>query len=184
MYPVIEIFGRQIGSYAVCSFLGLLVCGFVAWLLGKKYKIEIEPIIFVILVAGVSLVVGGSILYGITNIKDIITIFGKISEVGVWKALKAIASLFGGSVFYGGFIASIIIVRLYLKKFHADIKENFFDLYIVCVPLFHAFGRLGCFFGGCCYGKEGSWGFVITGNTLIPEINDVMRIPVPLIEAF
>jgi phosphatidylglycerol:prolipoprotein diacylglycerol transferase len=28
------------------------------------------------------------------------------------------------------------------------------DTLIVAVPLAHAFGRLGCFFAGCCYGRH------------------------------
>lgn len=183
MYPVIEIFGKEIGVYGLCAVIGLLVCGFVVFKLGKKENIVVEDVILVVVVAGVGLFLGGSILYGITNIKYIITAISNMSEYGLWGTLKIVFSFFSGSVFYGGFITSLILVRIYLKKRHFEIKERFFDIYIVCVPLFHFFGRIGCFFGGCCYGKEGSWGFIVNDNHLVPEINGVMRIPVPLIEA-
>jgi phosphatidylglycerol:prolipoprotein diacylglycerol transferase len=28
------------------------------------------------------------------------------------------------------------------------------DLFVTVIPLAHAFGRVGCFFFGCCYGRE------------------------------
>ena len=42
---------------------------------------------------------------------------------------------------------------------------------------FHMFGRIGCFFAGCCYGKEANWGFALENE---PEI---LRIPIQLIES-
>lgn len=32
----------------------------------------------------------------------------------------------------------------------------------ICIA--HAFGRLGCFFGGCCYGAEADWGLYCAGS--------------------
>lgn len=32
----------------------------------------------------------------------------------------------------------------------------------ICIA--HAFGRLGCFFGGCCYGQEADWGLYCAGS--------------------
>ena len=50
-------------------------------------------------------------------------------------------------------------------------------------PVFHIFGRLGCFFGGCCYGVECKFGFAAHGNT-ITDIGEVTRFPVQLLESF
>lgn len=58
----------------------------------------------------------------------------------------------GGMVFYGGLIASVFTVYWYSKKH--DI--NFLRLADVMAPtvsLGQAFGRLGCFAAGCCWGK-------------------------------
>ena len=43
--------------------------------------------------------------------------------------------------------------------------------------IFHAFGRIGCFFVGCCYGKKASWGFALWDEP------GVLRIPIQLIES-
>ena len=56
-----------------------------------------------------------------------------------------------GLVFYGGLIGGIVGafagVTIVKGKF-----SDYCDVLVPCVPLGHAFGRLGCFFGGCCYG--------------------------------
>ena len=44
------------------------------------------------------------------------------------------------------------------------------------MPLFHAFGRIGCFLAGCCYGKKLSTPIVI--GTI-----EFARIPVQIIES-
>ena len=49
-------------------------------------------------------------------------------------------------------------------------------------PLFHTFGRIGCFLGGCCYGIPCDFGFVYTQNP-IAMANGVRRFPVQLLEA-
>ena len=50
------------------------------------------------------------------------------------------------------------------------------------LALFHCFGRIGCFLGGCCYGVESEHGVVFT-NALIESVNGVPRVPVQLYEA-
>ena len=59
----------------------------------------------------------------------------------------------GGLMFYGGLILALIVFFLWcLIK-----KENILkmaDLLAAVVPLGHAFGRIGCFFYGCCYGRD------------------------------
>ena len=57
------------------------------------------------------------------------------------------------------------------------------DVAALASPLFHIFGRLGCFLSGCCFGVESSVGFVYH-HCLIEEANGVSRFPVQLVEAF
>lgn len=59
----------------------------------------------------------------------------------------------GGLVFYGGFIVALITAIIYVRM----IKVPFFriaDIFSPGLALGHAVGRIGCFFAGCCYGKE------------------------------
>jgi phosphatidylglycerol:prolipoprotein diacylglycerol transferase len=53
----------------------------------------------------------------------------------------------------------------YIRKREIDFKD-ITDILVPSVLLFHVFGRLGCFFAGCCYGRETTWAIAING--LIP----------------
>jgi phosphatidylglycerol:prolipoprotein diacylglycerol transferase len=69
---------------------------------------------------------------------------------------------------------------IYCKIRHIRVKD-FADSFAVGIPLFHAFGRLGCFLSGCCYGIESTFGFTAT-NALVDSCNNVNRFPVQLLE--
>jgi phosphatidylglycerol:prolipoprotein diacylglycerol transferase len=59
--------------------------------------------------------------------------------------------LHGGLVFYGAFLGVILYVFL-LKVLRVPLKPAFEAAFPAFV-LAHAIGRIGCFLGGCCYGR-------------------------------
>jgi phosphatidylglycerol:prolipoprotein diacylglycerol transferase len=74
----------------------------------------------------------------------------------------------GGMTYYGGFICGIIAFSIYLLIR----KRNILRLLNIAVPSViaaHAFGRIGCFLGGCCFGKP--------ANTFIGVIFPYNSIP-------
>lgn len=183
MLPYITVFGKEIGMYSLMAVIGLLACGAVAAILGKRVNIKFEDILLLMLAAIAGLFVGGHIVYGITNIDNIIKVVANCGTLGFKKTIDYLGSAFGGMVFYGGLIGAVIGLYVYTHFAKSLNRREVMNIYAVCIPLFHTFGRIGCFLGGCCYGKESHWGFIVHGNTLSPEINDVMRIPIQLIEA-
>jgi prolipoprotein diacylglyceryl transferase len=65
---------------------------------------------------------------------------------------QGVRSLREGFVFYGGLIVATLTAAAYTTVK----KLPFFrvaDIFAPSLALGHAFGRLGCFFNGCCYGK-------------------------------
>ena len=58
----------------------------------------------------------------------------------------------GGFVFYGSFIFIIPVVLGYLKKHKIPVLPML-DILAITTLIVHSIGRLGCYFGGCCYGK-------------------------------
>ncbi len=63
----------------------------------------------------------------------------------------------GGITWLGGVIGAFPAVVVLLHKLVPEAKGNaleFFSLMVPGIVLAHAFGRIGCFFGGCCYGQE------------------------------
>ncbi len=183
MFPYFEFLGRPVGTYGLCAIVGLLLCGAVGCYLARRYKVAYEDVILLMVVIGVSLLIGGHILFGITNTSKVIALFSKASSYSLKQFFGYLVNYFGGMVYYGGFLGACVGLLIYTKRSKLVERSVAFDLFGVCIPLFHVFGRIGCFLSGCCYGVESSFGFVVHGNTLIPEINDVRRLPIALIEA-
>ena len=68
-----------------------------------------------------------------------------------WQA-TGLASLRAGFVFYGGFLGATAGVVAYARLKRLPLWQ-LVDVLAPSAALGHAFGRLGCFFEGCCYGK-------------------------------
>lgn len=63
-----------------------------------------------------------------------------------------------GFVFYGSLIFSFGFLYWFIKK-HKLSAWKFVDMIAFVTLIVHAFGRIGCFFAGCCHGTE-SHGFL------------------------
>ena len=185
MYPFIEIFGRSIGTYGIMAALGMLASGLCCYLLLRKKDVFFEDIAMTGLIFAAGAVIGAHIVYGFTNTDKIIELFKNIKDYNFISFVQTLfGNYFGGMVFYGGLIGGLIALvisnKVSQKYFRGDVM---FDAVAVAIPLFHTFGRIGCFLGGCCYGIASDIGFTVHGNTLYPALNDVNRLPVQLIES-
>lgn len=58
----------------------------------------------------------------------------------------------GGFVFFGGFLACIVVIVLFDRSYRIGILR-LFDIYAPAVALGLGFTRIGCFLSGCCYGQ-------------------------------
>ncbi len=184
MYPFIHIAGRDFGTYGICAVLGLAASVLCVWLLRKRHGISFEDTILLLLVAAGGMLFGGSLLYGITHTGDIVEILKTAGDRPFADTVKGIVACFGGMVFYGGFIGSVLALRLFGPRIaKGEPLGKLLDLYTLTVPLFHAFGRVGCFLGGCCFGIESRFGFITYDNPLSPALNGVRRFPVQLLES-
>ena len=183
MFPSFELFGRQIGLYGVFAVLGVLFAGFVASRLIKKFNITFEDTLLIMLATLFSGFIFGHLVYGLTNFSAVVKMFAHIGDLWFEKFIVLFGVLFGGMVYYGGFIGGIIGILIYTHFDKNLNRNNVLDIYAVVMPAFHIFGRIGCFFGGCCYGIESDFGFTVTNNTINPSINGVNRFPVQLLES-
>lgn len=63
----------------------------------------------------------------------------------------------GGLTFIGGLIGGtlcFLTIYLFFRKKYATRLYRVTSILPCCILIAHAFGRIGCFFAGCCYGKE------------------------------
>lgn len=177
MFPVINIFGLEVQTYSVLAAAGFAVTAVVAVMLGKKRNIPSEKTLLMLIFSAAGLFLGGHFLFALTNIKEI----ALLSQSGE-LSLSSLMPLVGGMVFYGGLIGSTVAMLIYVRVDSSVSKGDAFDVFAVVVPLFHAFGRVGCFLAGCCYGVESDFG-ITTYYNHSPAHFGVSRFPVQLFEA-
>ncbi len=178
MYPYIEIFGKSYATYGLMAMLGCFVAfAFILYICPRYGALrlnELYLIAFVVIFA----VVGAKLLYVVGNISELFT-----RSAQIFASPEAFMDYLGaGFVFYGGLIGGCIGVIAYARFF----KENtvhMAEAFVPGVPLFHCFGRIGCFMAGCCYGipTEGPLGITFTHSIVAP--NGVSLLPIQLIEA-
>ena len=142
MVSSINIFGKDLPLYGLFCTLGMIVAALIGMLLCKKRKLEIFDLVGSAVYAFIGGMLGSKLLFIITSLKTIIE-----NNIPFESLIK------GGFVFYGGLIGGALGLFIYVKQFKMTFPP-FLDIYAVCLPLGHAIGRIGCFFGGCCYGME------------------------------
>lgn len=77
------------------------------------------------------------------------------------RPLEIIRIDHGGLVFYGGFICALGAIYWFCRRNKLSLLKTL-DLCSPATVLAHAFGRVGCYLNGCCYGKPtgSTWGTV------------------------
>ena len=143
MNPILFSFGPfHLYSYGLCIAVGVLLSIFLmnrrAVKEGFPKPDEVLDIAFVILVWGF---LGARLFYVIQNFSYYAAEPFKI--LAVWE---------GGLIFYGGALAALFGFWRTVRKLHLSFWKTL-DFFVPYGALAHAFGRIGCFMNGCCYGK-------------------------------
>lgn len=141
MYPLIHIFDYVIPTFGILFIIGIGSGFLLALLTARKYAIPTMDAMFFGLFGIIGGIIGAKLLYIIVDLPDLIA--------SPETALFRLAT--GGAVFYGGLIGGILGGFLYTRVYHLD-TIKYFDIAVPCLALAQAFGRIGCFFNGCCYG--------------------------------
>lgn len=178
MYPYIEFFGREFTSYGIMAGLGCIVVFAIALVRSKKLGSSWDDQLFFLGFILVGAIVGAKVLYQLQHISELWE-YGSL----IFSSVQNVLSYFGqGMVFYGGLIGGCLGAIAYAKCFKINAVPNAEGI-IPCIPLFHCFGRIGCFLGGCCYGIEYDGPLAITYTHAIGGPNGVSLLPIQLIEA-
>jgi len=182
MFPFITIIGRTIGMYQIAMLVGIFAAGIYVCRLCKKNGYDDNDGIIFLLLITIGVFVGGHILYSIVNYQLLINVIENISNINSFKDfLSAVYLIWGGNVFYGGLLGGILVAIIIFKK--KPQYKYLLDFATPAIPLFHFFGRIGCFLAGCCFGVESSFGFTFH-HSIIEKANEINRFPVQLLEAF
>ncbi len=113
---------------------------------------------------------GAKILYCIVNFKDFIA--SPISFLGS-----------SGFVVYGGIILGVLACYFVIRHKKYSFLD-YFDLVMPSIAIAQGFGRIGCFFFFCCYGRETTawYGVEFPTHSLAPS--GVSLIPTQLLSSF
>jgi len=164
MYPILfRLGGFNIYAYGFFLILGLVVAGILAILKVRKEGLHIpfERVADLFFYTVLSALIGSRILFVLIN-------FDAYRE----NPLQILKIWEGGLVFYGGLILAIGVSIGYMHWYRLPIWK-LFDLVSPLIALGLFFGRIGCFFAGCCYGKETSlpWGVIFTTPNSLARLN-------------
>ena len=180
MYPILHLGPILIPAYGFIIVIGMILSLIIATFYCKIYNLPRQELVLATILASIGMIIGAKILYLVTVLPDVIKNFDYCkNDIG-----GTIAYLFGGYVFYGGLIGIIFGYWFYCKWFDLNFLEMM-NIVAPVIPLAHSFGRIGCFFGGCCYGVEyhGRFAIQFPDNPFVYELTLVPRFPVQLFEA-
>lgn len=143
MHPdLVSIGFLHIKTYGACMALGFLAAWQVITWLCRRTGRRAEPLSNLLVLMMATGVVGARAAYVIEHWS------GEFARNPA--AILRIDQ--GGLMFYGGFILATLAFLVWCRVRRERILP-LIDLFAVVVPLGHAFGRIGCFFYGCCYGR-------------------------------
>ena len=181
MYPFITVLGRTTGIYQIAMLAGIFAAGIYVTHVSKKNGYDENDGIIFLLIISAGVLAGGHILYSIVNYEILIKVIKSIHVIDSFKNfLNAVYLVWGGNIFYGGLLGGIFTAAIIFKK---RPKYKYLpDIVTPAIPLFHFFGRTGCFFAGCCFGIESAFGFTFS-HSIMEEANGINRFPVQLAEA-
>ncbi len=130
----IRLYGLMIG-------IGFLLGISLAARRAKKESINPELILDMGVYLLLAAIIGSRVLYVLTTWREFSG--NPLDMFAIWK---------GGLVFYGGLLAAVPVGIWYVGKHGIPVWKTA-DIMAPSIALGHAFGRLGCFFAGCCYGS-------------------------------
>jgi len=151
MHPVLfHIWKLHIYSYGLMIAIGILVGLFLARRQAMLEGINPDKIVDIAFYILLAALIGSRLLFVLTNFGEYAA--DPIKILKIWE---------GGLVFYGGLIPAVAIGIWYIKRLGLPLWQVT-DLFAPSVAIGHAFGRIGCFLAGCCYGTPSSLPWAVT----------------------
>ena len=156
MYPK-TIIGNYVTLYGVFIAIGIIVCILLLRFLGKKRGIDKKFMDFVEMNGYISIAVGFFASWIFQAFYDFI-------KTGVFSLSSSGITFIGGLI---GGVATFLIIYFIFKKM-GKLTGSIVEILPIApsiITIAHAFGRVGCFFAGCCGGlvlEEGDTFYFLT----------------------
>ncbi|MDY6853471.1 MAG: prolipoprotein diacylglyceryl transferase [Thermodesulfobacteriota bacterium] len=165
MYPILLQIGNfKIHTYGILVAFAFLVGIFLAAKEAKRTGEDPEKILDITFYLILGAIIGSRILYIILHYPYFLE--NPLEMIKIWK---------GGLVFYGGFLLALSVVIWYIRKNQLNFWK-ILDILAPSIAIGQGIGRLGCFFAGCCFGKETTLPWAVTFS----HHESLARLGVPL----
>ena len=149
MFPVLFKIGPfSIYSYGVMVAVGFCVVTFLVYRRASIFSVDRDRMVDYLILILISGIIGARALYVMLNF-----------EYYLNHPLEIFYLSRGGLVWYGGFTAAVIASIWFVKKKGMKLS-SVADLMAPYLALGQAFGRIGCYLNGCCFGIAAPGGFI------------------------
>ena len=151
MHPELLSFGFvHLRSYGVMMAVAFVVGTFLALRESRRLSLDEDKVVNVILVTLVASVLGARMLYVLEHLPEFRREWSSV--LALWQ---------GGLTLYGGVAAGTFAGLVAAKRMNLPVWITA-DALTPALALGTAFGRIGCFLNGCCYGRPTDlpWGVV------------------------
>jgi phosphatidylglycerol:prolipoprotein diacylglycerol transferase len=142
VHPILAQFGAfTLHSYGFMIAIGFVIAMQVILRLAGRSGLDrdrVQDLVFATLFVGF---IGARLVFVLTQLPDFLA--NPLNVFKVWE---------GGLVFYGGPLVGVPFVYWFTKRFGLPLWKTG-DALMPGLVIAHAFGRLGCFAAGCCYGR-------------------------------
>ena len=160
MMPIL--FNIPFVGWPIYSYGLMMVVGFLASIQLGKYlarRCGFDPEIFVNvgLIALITGVLGARLSHVLENLPQY-TDASRSFRQNLWDAINIRS---GGLTYYGGFLLAFPSLVYYAIKKRIPLRLGM-DMVAPCLMLGLAFGRIGCFLNGCCYGATSEVPWAVT----------------------
>lgn len=171
--------GFYLGNYYIAYYglmivVGILVSFLVAFFQIKRYHLVLNDFVIICSVCGLSGIVGAKVLYLLVS-------FDSIDVSRLFDIVYLGTIMRGGFVFLGGVIGAFPALLFCKKKLNIPVA-TYIQPCIGCLPIAHAFGRVGCCLVGCCYGVPYDGPFSVTYIESFFAPNHIPLFPVQMAE--
>jgi phosphatidylglycerol:prolipoprotein diacylglycerol transferase len=90
------------------------------------------------------------------------------------RQIFSFSTLQSGGIFFGGFLVALAFAVLYIRRAKLPFMKVA-DSFAPGIAVGHAFGRLGCFAAGCCWGEPSGLPWAVTFTD--PYAHEVVGVP-------
>ena len=167
-----------IPGYGLMLSIGVLGLILVMFYRFKKYNVpnnSVDRLLIICAISGLMMYLSASFF------DDLWHTIANYQQTGEWEWIT------NGITFSGGLLGAIItyiIAYWFIMPKERHHIVFYFDQIVIGIVLAHAFGRIGCFLGGCCYGPQTDSFLGITfpaGSLTAGEITSIYGANVPVL---